>query len=259
YFVSSCLEEKTTAGAVCATVAATPVCPKDGSCGISKAMEDASKSEKSGTCKNCKVRPSELPIYGCDETRRKEKEVEEASSLELMIGAARKEIWTFYDQYKGIEKRALEIVETGKAHSESTITFLREEATTVHRAGAIGVGGLAGIIMGLRGGWFRRLLYGSTGAAAMAAICYPHESAEIGQESLQLAKYYFTIVYHFIYGAKPEGFKFLGTEISSTVAPPVLDKAAAEPAPKPVEVEKPPQLERDQSNPADRDLYTTRS
>ena len=58
--------------------------------------------------------------------------------------------------------------------------------------------------MGLRGGWFKRLLYGTTGAAAMTALCYPHESAEIGQESIQLAKYYFTIVYHFIYGGKYE-------------------------------------------------------
>jgi hypothetical protein len=54
--------------------------------------------------------------------------------------------------------------------------------------------------MGLRSGWFRRLIYGTAGATAMAALCYPHESAEIAEQSLQIAKYYFTIAYTFIYG-----------------------------------------------------------
>ena len=45
--------------------------------------------------------------------------MEEPSSLEVMIGAARRELWTFYDQYRGVEKRAVEIIETGKAHTES--------------------------------------------------------------------------------------------------------------------------------------------
>lgn len=257
---------RTTAGAVCAAApAVSPQCkPESTTCGISKAMEDASKTESSSTCKQCqtplKVRPSELPVYGCDQvTSRKPKQAEEPTGLEQMIGAARKELWVFYGQYKDFEKKAMEIVETGKAHSETAITFLREEATTVHRAGAIGVGGLAGVIMGLRGGWFRRLLYGTTGAAAMAALCYPHESAEIGEESLQMAKYYFTIVYNFIYGVKPEGFKFLGSSSSVTpsIKAPVPDKSNV---PDPTsEAAEPPKLTRDQSNPADKDLYTTRS
>jgi hypothetical protein len=44
--------------------------------------------------------------------------VEEPSGLEQMIGAVRKELWVFYDQYKGYELKVLEVVETGKAHSE---------------------------------------------------------------------------------------------------------------------------------------------
>jgi hypothetical protein len=80
------------------------------------------------------------------------------------------------------------------------LSFLREEATTVHRAGAIGLGGLGGLVMGLRSGWFKRTVYGAAGAAAMAALCYPGESAEITEQSLQISKYYFTIGYNFICG-----------------------------------------------------------
>jgi hypothetical protein len=54
--------------------------------------------------------------------------------------------------------------------------------------------------MGLRGGWFRRIIYGTAGAAAMTVLCYPRESAEISDQSLQIAKYYITIMYNFIYG-----------------------------------------------------------
>jgi hypothetical protein len=47
-----------------------------------------------------------------------EKVLEEPSGLEQMIGAVRKELWVFYDQYKGYQQKVLEVVETGKAHSE---------------------------------------------------------------------------------------------------------------------------------------------
>jgi hypothetical protein len=49
---------------------------------------------------------------------RVEKVVEEPSVLEQTIGAVRKELWVFYDQYKGYQQKVLEVVETGKAHSE---------------------------------------------------------------------------------------------------------------------------------------------
>jgi hypothetical protein len=49
---------------------------------------------------------------------RVEKVMEEPSGLEQMIGAVRKEVWAFYDQYKGYQLKVLEVVETGKAHSE---------------------------------------------------------------------------------------------------------------------------------------------
>lgn len=238
---------------------------------INKPVEEISKTE---SCKHChntpsKLRPSELPLYGGEQDRRGrvEKVVEDPSGLEQMIGTVRKELWVFYGQYKGYQRKVLEVVDIGKAHAESTLGFLREEATSVHRAGAIGLGGLAGLVLGLRSGLFRRTFYATAGAAAMAAVCYPREAAEITDETLQISKYYFIIAYNFICGVQPDGFKILSP--SSTVhsnklsaegsTVPVPDKIAL-----PVDKEKPPpsapvpQVSRDQSNPTDRDLYTSR-
>ncbi|PNF40320.1 hypothetical protein B7P43_G05784 [Cryptotermes secundus] len=257
-------------GPICAAAAFTAG-KETGTSDVSKVVEGTSKTD---SCKHChippKLRPSELPFYGGEQEKggRLERVVEEPSRLEQMIGAMRKEVWVFYDQYKGYQLRVLEIVSTGKAHAESSLSFLREEANIVHRAGAIGIGGLGGLVMGLRGGWFKRIIYGAAGAAAMAALCYPRESAEITEQSLQISKYYFTIAYNFIYGVKPDSFRFLST--SSTVhsdkpsakdsAQPVPDQIAL-----PVDKGQPlstpgpvPQVIRDQSNPADKDLYTNR-
>ncbi|XP_023727818.1 MICOS complex subunit MIC27 isoform X3 [Cryptotermes secundus] len=227
-------------GPICAAAAFTAG-KETGTSDVSKVVEGTSKTD---SCKHChippKLRPSELPFYGGEQEKggRLERVVEEPSRLEQMIGAMRKEVWVFYDQYKGYQLRVLEIVSTGKAHAESSLSFLREEANIVHRAGAIGIGGLGGLVMGLRGGWFKRIIYGAAGAAAMAALCYPRESAEITEQSLQISKYYFTIAYNFIYGDQ--------------IALPV-DKGQPLSTPGPV-----PQVIRDQSNPADKDLYTNR-
>jgi hypothetical protein len=49
---------------------------------------------------------------------RVEKVVEDPSGLEQMIGTVRKELWVFYGQYKGYQRKVLEVVDIGKAHAE---------------------------------------------------------------------------------------------------------------------------------------------
>jgi MICOS complex subunit MIC27 len=60
------------------------------------------------------------------------------------------------------------------------------------RVGAIAVGSLAGVVLGVRGGFFRKLFYASVTGSAVASVCYPRD-----------AKKYATIVYNFAYGIKP--------------------------------------------------------
>lgn len=78
----------------------------------------------------------------------------------------------------------------------------QDSADPTHKAGAIAVGGLAGLILGLRGGFIRRTLFTSVGALGMASICYPKEAAEYSNIALDEAHSYATIGYNFIYGGK---------------------------------------------------------
>jgi MICOS complex subunit MIC27 len=69
--------------------------------------------------------------------------------------------------------------------------YLQEETNTLPRAGAIAVGSLAGVVLGVRGGFFRKLFYASVTGSAVASVCYPRE-----------AKKYATVAYNFCYGIK---------------------------------------------------------
>lgn len=60
------------------------------------------------------------------------------------------------------------------------------------RVGAIAISSLAGVVLGVRGGFFRKLFYGTITGTSMACICYPRE-----------AKKYATITYNFAYGKNP--------------------------------------------------------
>lgn len=78
------------------------------------------------------------------------------------------------------------------------LDYLREESNMMPRLGAVGIGGLTGLIFSLRGGKFKRFLYTSTGALSVASVCYPKQA----QESLTLVKHYANIGYNFVYGGK---------------------------------------------------------
>lgn len=80
------------------------------------------------------------------------------------------------------------------------IKYLGEEENYGPKIGAIAVGGLTGFILALRGGKFKRFVYTSTGALAMASICFPKEAAEYSKIAMAEGKKYATIGYNFIYG-----------------------------------------------------------
>jgi MICOS complex subunit MIC27 len=92
--------------------------------------------------------------------------------------------------------------EDGKKQTQFMRDYLNEPDNTVPRAGAIAVGGLAGLIFGVRGGFFRKLIYTSIGAGGVASICYPKEAEIYAQKSLVEGKKYATIGYNFVYGSK---------------------------------------------------------
>lgn len=72
------------------------------------------------------------------------------------------------------------------------------------RVGAIAIGGLAGMIFAVRGGFIKKVLYTGVGAGGIASLCYPKETSHYGQIVLQEAKKTFAIGYNFAMGIKPE-------------------------------------------------------
>lgn len=81
--------------------------------------------------------------------------------------------------------------------------YLNREENRIPRAGAVILGGMSGIIMGIRGGIFRKAFYGLIGTGIMGSICYPKETEEIAQVALGEAKKGVTVAVNFAYGVKP--------------------------------------------------------
>ncbi|KOC70668.1 hypothetical protein WH47_03684 [Habropoda laboriosa] len=79
------------------------------------------------------------------------------------------------------------------------VDYLQDEANYLPRIGAVGIGGLSGLTLGLRGGLLKRLFYTSTGAGIVGCICFPREA----KEALNTVEHYGNISYNFIYGVKP--------------------------------------------------------
>ena len=83
------------------------------------------------------------------------------------------------------------------------LDYLNEEDNKIPRVGAIAIGGLAGLIFGLRGGLFKKLIFTSVGAGGVASLCYPKEAEIYAQKGIFESKRYATIGYNFVYGVKP--------------------------------------------------------
>ncbi|KAK0098870.1 hypothetical protein PV326_000805 [Microctonus aethiopoides] len=152
------------------------------------------------------IRPSQLPIYthetssSCT-TKNTTCYTDENSPsfLEQGFGTIRKNIQGVLKEYDDVMGSISNKIDTGIAHSQITLEFLREESNTLPRIGAVAIGGLTGLIFSLRGRKFKRLIYTTTGAITVAGICYPNEA----KETLTASKHYINIGYNFIYGVKP--------------------------------------------------------
>ncbi|VDD85117.1 unnamed protein product [Enterobius vermicularis] len=65
---------------------------------------------------------------------------------------------------------------------------IKEEWTTVPKAMAIIMGGMAGYILGMRRSTFRRWFYSVAGLSTMAAFCYPNETVALAHRTAERGK-----------------------------------------------------------------------
>uniref|UniRef100_A0A1B6M038 MICOS complex subunit n=1 Tax=Graphocephala atropunctata TaxID=36148 RepID=A0A1B6M038_9HEMI len=179
----------------------------------------ASSDSKDEPEKKNLIRARDLSIYSKPAQQsnvEEETEPKTQSALLSVVKQVRESVWAVSDQFHQVSSQFNNIIETGKAHTSSTIQILRDEDNYPQRYGAIAAGGLLGYIIAIRRGWFRRLVYTGTGATAVAAICYPEEAREYSQEGFKQAKRYIVIAYHFVNGVLRD---YAGMQLPSLPGP----------------------------------------
>ncbi|RZF35022.1 hypothetical protein LSTR_LSTR013039 [Laodelphax striatellus] len=150
------------------------------------------------------VRPRDLPIYSTDPPSTipcyTEPSSNDPNSIIDVIALGRRELLASLGQLEKYHEVFWDTLRTGKAHTEASLEMLRAEENAMIRYGAIGGSGFVGLLLSIRKGKFKKLLYMSTASMAMASLCYPAEAAEYSSEAARLAKRYANIAYHFAVG-----------------------------------------------------------
>ncbi|CAL7934986.1 unnamed protein product [Xylocopa violacea] len=142
------------------------------------------------------IKPSELPIYSAEDGYSKQMPcVQYPSIVEDNIRKVRETV----GEIKLTLDRVSNEVSSTFENLKYIVDYLQDEANLMPRIGAVGVGGLSGLILGLRGGMIKRLFYTATGAGVVGCICFPKEA----KEAVSAVEHYGNISYNFIYGVKP--------------------------------------------------------
>ncbi|XP_022216393.2 MICOS complex subunit MIC27 [Drosophila obscura] len=154
-------------------------------------------------------RPSELPIYGSlrKTQPKKEPRISRESALEKNletgVRTVREEVQAGYRAVADQAGIIGSYVDTAKAHTQHTLDILNEPQNSLHRSGAIVVGGLAGFIFAARGGFVKKVIYTGIGSGAVASMCYPRQAEENCRVVLHEGRKIFAVAYNFIKGVKP--------------------------------------------------------
>ncbi|GFO44902.1 micos complex subunit [Plakobranchus ocellatus] len=148
-------------------------------------MRAVQASENSGKEGSRIYRACDLPVYIKDiqEEEQPSKCIYPRNGIEEQIGNIRRGFQDFFGQYKETYNRAKQTVETGVAHSKSTLDFVQNNPGELPRVAFITVGSLGGFIFGYRGGILRKLFYGSVAGMSCAALCYPQFTVDLSRQA----------------------------------------------------------------------------
>ncbi|KAH9498279.1 hypothetical protein Btru_009575 [Bulinus truncatus] len=208
----------------------------------------------------------DIPLYPVS---KKEEVIEEPyprNALEANISNVRKSVVQFFDQYQESFETIKRKTVTSIEHSKATLEYIQTNPGELPRVIFIAVAGMGGVVLGYKGGAFKKLTYGTIAGLSCASLCYPKKSVELanqvsdhvqslwkesGAEST-LAQYWPSSdkqVQETPVKLVQKKLKFLATEVSQV-------HTSNEDA-----LELSTRLEGDQgqSNPEDKDLYCTRS
>ncbi|CAG5135352.1 unnamed protein product [Candidula unifasciata] len=136
-------------------------------------------------------RVCDLPLYPSPDTdvqQVEQKNTYPRNVVEEQIGVVRKEVQGFLGQFANTFETVRVTTETGIEHSKATLDYIQNNPGELPRVVFIAVAGMGGIVLGYRGGILRKLTYGSIAAVSCASVCYPKKTVELGQTSLDYVK-----------------------------------------------------------------------
>lgn len=118
------------------------------------------------------------------------------TELEKMVMQGRQSMGPYYDGMMGYVDDGLKYGNVAMEKVKDNLCYLRTRAPHEVRIGTVVAGGLTGLLLGLRGGFFRKVFMTSLGAAGGAYLAYPYESEKY-------SKKYSLIAYNFVTGTLP--------------------------------------------------------
>ncbi|KAJ8020492.1 MICOS complex subunit Mic27 [Holothuria leucospilota] len=218
------------------------------------------------------IKPKDLPLYPVEGQAAAEWELvpenRESNALENSFAVVRRQIWKWSDSFQGAVDTTKNVYHKVETTSQAIITYIKTEEGFFPRAGVIGLAGLTGIVLARKGGVFRKTIYSGGLMTATAALCYPYKAVQISQAEYNWVKDKLTTLYNSESSSKvspsEEDKSKEGEETKSDSNTPLnANDTSSGDQETNVSISKgegaSPEKDFGQSNPADKDMYTTRS
>ena len=142
-----------------------------------------SASAKGNDTEPKKIKICELSIYDNPQDKYEVHVLEEEiTPYKSGVTTVRKSLFTFLDSFNDTTDTIKDKYEIGKAHTQSTIEYIRNDPGILPRAGVITVAGLGGIIAGYKGKAFKKVFLSVSAMVGAASLCYPNQAVEIATD-----------------------------------------------------------------------------
>jgi hypothetical protein len=125
-----------------------------------------------------RLKVKELPLYSTDYGRKSVfvNLVHDKTDFERGITQVRQVAFDFVDKFSETKERVIRFYETGVAHTQSTLDYVRSETNILPKLTFITLSGLGGLLVGFRRSKFRKFLYSASFGTGALALCYPNET-----------------------------------------------------------------------------------
>ncbi|XP_066268314.1 MICOS complex subunit MIC26-like [Branchiostoma lanceolatum] len=258
------------------------VLPASASLGAVYASEVVKKEETDCGCgkkkKKKTVSISELPIYDQPPDLTQYTYIEEDDSfLRQHVSKVRQAVWKGYDKMEGTRVYVVDKYRIAEKKTTDGLEYVQSEEGFFPRLGVITLSGLTGLVLGARGGLIKKAVYSTTLAGAAASLCYPNQAVNISRSGYTRVKDFTLDQYNSIrQGGKPKSKPSKPAPEAAEVIPSAPETPAAEtpaaetpaaedaaavtdaPAAEPAKDKPKGEVDFGQSNPEDKDMYTTR-